>query len=162
MFESGHNLPKMVPLLPGTDLPMPGAGPLVRIYQPSRSVTQSGNARRPWLLEFVRTRPHVIDPLMGWTGGDDPLACTRLEFPNRESAIAFAESKGWDYELCDPPRQHRRVGKLSSRYRAELMSSADRSVAAINSAKAWSLRHDATSKLGGMAWELEARKAPGE
>lgn len=85
-------------LLPGTALPAPGAVPRVRIYRPAPSATQSGRARRVWVLEFDRPTPPTLDPLMGWTGGGDPLASVQLSFPDRESAIAFARKNGWTIE----------------------------------------------------------------
>jgi hypothetical protein len=88
-----------VPLLPGTNYPALRHVPPVRIYKPSRSVTQSAPGRRYWILEFERTIPSFIEPLMGWTGSADPFAQIRLQFPDRASAVAFARKNGWPWTM---------------------------------------------------------------
>ncbi len=71
---------------------------VARIFRPSRSVTTSGRARtKKWLLKFERRSPSFIDPLMGWTGGDDTLTQVELTFPTLAAAIAYAERQGLDY-----------------------------------------------------------------
>jgi hypothetical protein len=82
----------------------PFGAPRCRIYQPSASTMQSGGrTRREWLLEFEPASPHWIEPLMGWTGSDDPFASVRLTFATRSAAIGYAERHGLDYEVIDPP-----------------------------------------------------------
>jgi ETC complex I subunit conserved region len=79
--------------------------PVAYIYQPARSPMQSGLARlHEWVLEFAPWSAAEIEPLMGWTSSRDPFASIpRLRFPDRESAIAFAERHGWHYLARDPP-----------------------------------------------------------
>jgi hypothetical protein len=61
------------------------------INRPSRSVMMSGKARaRDWKLRFERRSAPYIEPLMGWTGGDDTLAQVELSFPSVEAAISYA------------------------------------------------------------------------
>jgi hypothetical protein len=86
-------------ILPGTNYPAPSDIPTVRLYRPSRSVTQSAPRRRYWILEFERATPSFIEPLMGWTGSADPFAQIRLQFPDRASAVAFARKNGWRWTL---------------------------------------------------------------
>ena len=59
--------------------------PKVVIFRPSRSVMQAGktNAKR-WVLEFVSTSKPFIEPLMGWTGSEDPTTHVRLMFATRD------------------------------------------------------------------------------
>jgi hypothetical protein len=38
-----------------------------------------------------------IEPLMGWTGGDDTLTQVELTFPTREAAVAYAQRQGLAY-----------------------------------------------------------------
>lgn len=79
---------------------------LAKIYQPSRSAMQSGQAKtRDWVLEFVPADAKVIDPLMGWTGSDDMNAQVRLRFPTREEAIAYADRNAIAYEIFEPKRR---------------------------------------------------------
>ncbi|QEX23257.1 hypothetical protein FRZ61_31930 [Hypericibacter adhaerens] len=65
------------------------------IYRPSRSAMTSGKANtRHWKLRFERRTPPFIEPLMGWTSGDDPLTQVELTFPTREAAVGYAERQG--------------------------------------------------------------------
>lgn len=80
---------------PGSAFP-PDA--VARIYRPSRSVMTSGKAlTRHWILRFERRTPPFIEPLMGWTGGDDTLTQVELRFPSLESAVAYAQRQGLTY-----------------------------------------------------------------
>lgn len=79
-----------------------------RIYMPSRSATQSGQARtQDWVLEYVPERGKFIDPLTGWTGTTDPSDQIQLRFDSREAAVAYAERNGIAYKVHEPtPRRH--------------------------------------------------------
>jgi ETC complex I subunit-like protein len=70
------------------------------------------------MLEFERTVPPLIEPLMGWTESDDPLAPVRLHFPDLQSAIAFAERHGWRYQVHDEsiPGAGSRAVRNAARY----------------------------------------------
>jgi hypothetical protein len=60
----------------------------------------SGTARtRDWKLRFERQIPPFIEPLMGWTGGDDTLPQIELTFPTVESAVAYATRQGLSYTV---------------------------------------------------------------
>lgn len=66
-----------------------------RIYQPSRTATQSGVAKtRRWLLEYEPASPREIEPLMGWTSSGDMNAQVKLWFDTKEEAMAWAAGKG--------------------------------------------------------------------
>lgn len=79
---------------------------VARIYKPSRSVTTSGNARtRGWRLVFERRIAPFIEPLMGYTGGDDTLTQVELNFPTLESAVRYAEQQGLTYVVRMPTDQ---------------------------------------------------------
>ena len=70
------------------------------IYRPARAATTSGQARtREWKLRFERRTAPLVEPLMGWTGGDDPLAQIELSFPSAESAMAYARRQGLQYTV---------------------------------------------------------------
>ena len=74
-----------------------------RIYRPSRSATQSGQAGSDhWVLEFERDSASDVDPLMGWTGSDDMNSQVRLDFPTREAAEAYAAERGLEAVLVSP------------------------------------------------------------
>jgi ETC complex I subunit conserved region len=118
--DQKHDLPRAMPLVPGTSVPATGPFPSVRIYQPARSVMQSGPGRRRWVLEFERAVPPFVDPLTGWTGGTDPFAQIRLDFPDLHSAVAFAERHGWRYQIEEPPPRRISLKSYADRLRYEL------------------------------------------
>jgi hypothetical protein len=73
------------------------------IYRPAKSAMTSGRAGlRCWILEFKPRSPLFIEPLMGWTGGTDPLAQVRLSFPSREAAKAYAWRQGLRFTVREP------------------------------------------------------------
>jgi hypothetical protein len=87
----------------------PFGAPPYRIYRPSPSVMQAGRANaRSWVLEFEATGLPEIEPLMGWVSTDDPFLQIRLQFPTRAAAVDYAERKGLDYMVLEPPA-HRPV-----------------------------------------------------
>ncbi|WP_210528519.1 NADH dehydrogenase ubiquinone Fe-S protein 4 [Rubellimicrobium arenae] len=101
---------KGTPKAGNTDPVLPFAGAIwpkgvrARIQKADRSVTTSGKARaKGWRLTFERRSPPVLDDLMGWTSGDDPLAPVELSFPTLEAAICYAEGQGLSYEVIPPP-----------------------------------------------------------
>ena len=78
------------------------ADAVARIYRPVRSAKTSGRARtRDWVLRFDRRSAPYIEPLMGWTGGDDTLDQVTLTFPSREAAVAYAQRQGLNYVVED-------------------------------------------------------------
>jgi hypothetical protein len=65
---------------------------------------QAGRANlQSWVLEFEATGLPVIEPLMGWVSTDDAFSQIRLQFPTRAAAVDYAERKGLDYILLEPP-----------------------------------------------------------
>jgi hypothetical protein len=54
----------------------------------------SGHADAGWRLEFEPRSAPFLDPLMGWTGGRDPLRQVALSFPTLDAALAYAERQG--------------------------------------------------------------------
>ena len=82
----------------------PFGAPPCRIFRPSPSVTQSGQARsRAWVLEFEPAGHRWIEPLMGWTASDDPFTQVRLRFPTLAAAVDYAERQGLDCRVVEPP-----------------------------------------------------------
>ena len=98
------SIARRTPFLPGTSRPVGGAVPTARIFRPARSAMSSGQRRKPvWVLEFEPAAPLIPEPLMGWTSSQDSLAHVRMGFPDRQSAIGFAERHGWHYQADKPP-----------------------------------------------------------
>ena len=101
----GHNRPPFPPKIPGTDLPSWDV-PTAIIYRPARSAMTSAPRPNYWVLEFEPSRPPQIEPLMGHTSSDDPYRPIRLKFPDRDSAVDFAERQDWRYIVReDAPRR---------------------------------------------------------
>ena len=101
----GHNRPPFPPKIPGTDLPSWDV-PTAIIYRPARSAMTSAPRPNYWILEFEPSRPPQIEPLMGHTSSDDPYRPIRLKFPDRDSAVDFAERQDWRYIVReDAPRR---------------------------------------------------------
>ena len=85
---------------------------VARIYKPSRSAMQSGDAATEnWLLEFEQEVPRTKDPLMGWTSSSDMRQQLRLKFATKELAIGYAERNGLAYVVAKEPPQ--RLNKKS-------------------------------------------------
>ena len=90
------------------------------IYRPAKSVMTSGRAGlRRWTLEFKPRSPPFIEPLMGWTGGTDPLAQVRLSFPSREAAAAFAGRHGLRFTVCEPHERRQATRSYADNFPAE-------------------------------------------
>ena len=114
----GHNNPPRWPT--GSIFP-PNTHAL--IYRPARSATTSGKANTDrWVLRFERRSPQFVEPLMGWTGGEDMLTQVELSFPTREAAVAYAERQGLSYTVREPAAAHHihKRAKSSSAAGAEL------------------------------------------
>lgn len=99
---------EIISLSPSSRPPSPSPTRLLRgaravIFRPSPPATQGGRARsRDWVLEFEPVGRPVLDHLMGWSGGSDPLSHVRLRFPSRESAERFARRQGLDWTVIEP------------------------------------------------------------
>lgn len=73
------------------------------IFRPEPSPMSSGRAHCDgWRLVFERRSAPYLEPLMGWTSDDDPLAQIELKFPTLRSAIRYAERQGLNYVIQTP------------------------------------------------------------
>jgi len=88
-----------------------------RIYLPTRSAMQAGQAKDDWLLEYEPERPREIEPLMGWTSSSDMKSQVTLRFDSREQAIAYAERNGIAYRVEAPKPQSRKIISYSDNFR---------------------------------------------
>lgn len=117
----GTGASSALPVMPGGVLAWPHASPpRVRIHQPGRSVTQSAPGRRRWLLEFAPADPPSRSGFARSGSATDPLAHLRIEFPDRASAIAFAERHGWPYEVEEPPARRIHYRSYADQLRSDL------------------------------------------
>lgn len=77
--------------------------PLAKIYQPTKTAMQSGRAKtKTWRLEYEPLAKGNPDALMGWNTMPDTRSQLWLEFPTKEEAIAYAESKSIPFEVIEP------------------------------------------------------------
>ncbi len=87
-----------------------------RIYQPTRSTMQSGQAKDKWILEYEPELPRQIEPLMGWTSSADMRSQVKLHFDTKEEVIAYAERNGVAYRVEDPKPAVRRILSYSDNF----------------------------------------------
>jgi hypothetical protein len=97
---------------------MTAADQTVRIYQPAKSTTQSGQGKNgTWLLAFPAAAARSADPLMGWVSSADTQQQLRLTFPSAEAAIAYAKSKGLAYEVQAPATRALKLQSYADNFR---------------------------------------------
>ena len=78
-----------------------------KIYRPSKTSMQSGRKAtvsrgNEWVLEYPRSSSVQPDALMGWQSSADTKRQVRMRFPNRETAIAYAEAHHIAFDLAEP------------------------------------------------------------
>jgi hypothetical protein len=76
----------------------------VKIFRQAKSAMQSGkkNAKK-WLVKPIEeTNSRSINPLMGWVSVDNTLSQFNFEFSSQESAIEFAKSRNFEFEIEEP------------------------------------------------------------
>jgi hypothetical protein len=74
-----------------------------RIFRPTRTATQQGNAQtQEWMVSFAQAEQRTHDPLMGWISAGDTRTQLKLRFPTKEEAIAYAEQNGLTYTVEEP------------------------------------------------------------
>jgi hypothetical protein len=92
---------------------------LARIYKPTRTAMQSGNAAaEKWLLEYEPELRPAADPLMGYTSSADMRRQVRLEFDTREEAVAYATRNGIPFRLSEANEPTRKKISYSDNFRA--------------------------------------------
>ena len=73
---------------------------VARIYQPSKTAMQSGQAKtREWVLVFTPAKARVYDRTTGWVGAEETRSQIRLTFPTLEAAQAYAQEQGIAYQV---------------------------------------------------------------
>jgi len=55
-----------------------------------------------WVLEFPRQTAAFPDRLMGWQSSSDTARQVKMRFPDKEAAIAYAESCNIAYQVSGP------------------------------------------------------------
>ena len=73
---------------------------LAKIYQPAPSAMTSGRGNnRHWVLEFISTKPVIIDPLTGTKRSTDMRSQIELKFDTAEEAVAYANANGIAHQV---------------------------------------------------------------
>ena len=81
---------------------------LAKIYRPAKTAMQSGKAAaRKWRLEFALSNAPRPDALMGWISSADTNGQVRLNFDDKEAAIAFARTHGIPHQVVEPTEPKR-------------------------------------------------------
>ena len=89
-----------------------------RIFQRSKNAMQSGKARAgEWVLQFESHRPHVPDPLTGWSGGADTQSQVTIGFPTLEAAKAYADKNGISYHFVPPAESKLKLQSYADNFR---------------------------------------------
>ena len=78
-----------------------------RIYKPCKTAMQSGRKSavtrgNGWVLEYPRSTAVRPDALMGWQSSADTGRQVRVRFPDKQSAIDYADARGIAYQVREP------------------------------------------------------------
>lgn len=91
---------------------------VARIERPAKPAMTSAVQPEGWRLVFERRSAPFIDPLMGWTGGREPLAGLELWFPTLEEAVAYARRQGLRHMVRHDRRSRQASERRARRRRA--------------------------------------------
>ncbi len=75
-----------------------------RIYQPSKSATQSAKLDF-WLLEFEKDGKPEIDNKMLWISSTNTQDKVKIKFKNKKNAVDFAKKNNIDFVVTDPAQR---------------------------------------------------------
>lgn len=92
---------------------------LVRIYKEAPYATQNGvRNTKFWKLEWdiLGKGNRWENDLTGYQSTADYMQATRLDFSEKEEAIRFAESNGWDYYVTEPKTKKFKKKEYSSNF----------------------------------------------
>jgi len=82
---------------------------VARIFRPAKTAMQSGLGKtKGWVLEYDRTKPRSVEPLMGWTSSSDMQAQVSLKFDTKDDAIAYCTRNGIAFRVEEPKERIRR------------------------------------------------------
>ena len=74
-----------------------------KIFSPTKTATQSGRGKAGrWVLQFEPQTKRQPESLMGWVSSNDTINQIKLKFDSCDRAIAYAERKGYTYDVIEP------------------------------------------------------------
>lgn len=126
MQAHGDNRPAVGPRLAGRGSRVQDM-PNALIYRSAPSVMQSGPRPNDWLLEFAPAAALGRKPVMGWIARNDPFRPIHLRFPDRQSAVRYAETQDWSCLVFDERPAHRTLNSIRAtwRYRGRQQANAN-------------------------------------
>ncbi|UTO29046.1 ETC complex I subunit [Bartonella harrusi] len=97
---------------------------IARIYSPAKTAMQSGRRNTGfWILQYEPLQEKMRDPLMGYTATSDMSNQIRIQFNNKEEAIAFARKNAIPYRVEKAHRLIRRAVSYSDNFRSDRQQS---------------------------------------
>ncbi|MEO1221859.1 MAG: NADH dehydrogenase ubiquinone Fe-S protein 4, partial [Pseudomonadota bacterium] len=96
-----------------------GTAPIALIHRPARSAMTSGPRAKAWRLDLQVTRPQWLEPLMGWTAGDDPARQISLTFTTKQAAVEFARLQGWRATVLPENRRKPVIKSYADNFRPD-------------------------------------------
>ncbi|MBF8246489.1 MAG: ETC complex I subunit [Rickettsia sp.] len=77
----------------------------LKIFQPSKSVMQSGKKRLKWKIVFESEKnDKFVENLMKRTSSCNNLYQISLEFDSKESALCYAKKTNLPFEILEPTK----------------------------------------------------------
>ena len=90
----------------------------VIIYIGTKTPTQSGQFKTQfWFLKFDEDCIYDEDVMTGWKGNTIPKSKVKLKFSNLESAIAYAESKNYKYEIIYKSKKNTKLKSYADNFK---------------------------------------------
>ncbi|MEO0383296.1 MAG: ETC complex I subunit [Pseudomonadota bacterium] len=91
---------------------------VARIFRPTKTAMQSGLGKtKGWVLEYGRSQPRSVEPLMGWTSSSDMHAQISLKFDTKDDAMAYCTRNGIAFRVEEPNERIRRRVAYSDNFR---------------------------------------------
>ena len=89
-----------------------------RIYKRPKNAMSSGRALTDrWILEFAPAEARKADPLTGWAGSGDTQRQVKLNFPDKDAAIAYASKYGIEYVITEPPHKTLKIQAYADNFK---------------------------------------------
>ena len=89
----------------------------IKIYKPSKSAMQSGQANtKKWLAEYISDTEQVKDTLMGWNSSLDTKSQIKVFFDTKEQAIKWAKKNNYQYFVKDPKKRKIKAKNYASNF----------------------------------------------
>ncbi len=89
----------------------------IKIYKPSKTSMQSGNAKtKLWLAEYISEAEEIKDTLMGWNSSLDTKSQIKIFFETKEQAIKWAKNNNYQFFVEDPQTRNIKPKSYSANF----------------------------------------------